>query len=417
MTGQTADKLDRYLFTFYLVFVFSSTFSRALAQMTLGCALAIFLMIVVIRKYQPYVKSLRWFYIFAALYVIWLLASAVVSKDPAHALYSCRKEWLFVAVPIGVYLFQTERYRVWTINALAIGVAIFSIYAVIEYLTGTHWLNFEGMALAPKKVSQITGPYFRPLTFADYYGTVALLLLGYVSGGTGKWSRRSWSLVISAALAIGAVALTGVRGPAIYVLIGLLFLALMKGRTVRWVVVGACVILAMVSLSLPGMRAKYAKMYEVESMGIHQGSRHFIWENSLALLSRSPIFGVGNGNFMPEYRSQVGPGVATEYVHGHAHNDILNSAVIGGIPCGIFFAGIWVVAFRYLWRGWRNSRLTAAERQVCFAALVGSLVYLLTSMTESTFAMEETHELIMIIWALGFSALYKCPEKMASQIA
>jgi O-antigen ligase len=417
MTERVGDKLDRFLFTFYLLFVFSSTFSRSLSEMLLGVALALFIVVAIRRRYQPFVRSLRRFYIFAALYIIWLLVSAAMSKDPSHALYSCRTEWLFAAVPIGVYLFQRECYKTKTIHALALGVAIFSVYAIVEYATGTHWQNFEGGKWAPKAIAQITGPYFRPLTFADFYGTVALLLLGYVSAGSGKWSRSNWAIVGAATLAIVAVALTGVRGPTIYVLIGLLFLAAAKGRTIRWVAVGACVVLAAVSLSLPGMRAKYAKIYEVESMGIHQGSRHFIWKNSLEMLGRSPVFGVGDGNFLTEYRLQVGPGVATEYVHGHAHNDFLNAAVIGGLPCGVFFAGLWVAAFGIIWRGWRNRSFTDAQRQACFAALAGALVYVLSSMTESAFAMEETHELIMVVWAMGFAAWYKIPEKVVKQIA
>jgi O-antigen ligase len=407
MNDVSSDRLDRALLFFYLLFVFGSTFARALAQMSLGVALVIFLIIVIRERYQPFVRSLRWFYIPVGLYLVWLLLSGLISKDPSHSLYACRKEWLFVAVPIGIYLFQKAELKMRTLQVLAIGVAFFSLYGIVEYFTNTDWLNFEGGSWSPIPVDyQISGMYERTLTYAGYYSTVALALLTTALALKGKWNGVRFWFVGVAALGLIVTGLTLARGPVVYAGVGLVVLALAQRKAVRWSVLAGLVVLVAIAAVQPSMRDRFREAYDYESQGTYVGSRHFIWANSWELIKERPLFGVGNGNFMTEYRIQVGPRVPTPYVHGQAHNDLINSAAIGGIPCGVFFAAIWLAAFGYLGKGARSKKFGEVERMFCFAALIGSLVFFMNSMTDSTFASEETHELIMVIWALGLAPWY-----------
>ena len=407
MTGVWTDRLDRILFIFYLIFVVSSTFSRALSSIALGIAFLCFLVIVIATRYNPFVRSIRWFYVFAGLYLVWLLLAAVVSKNPGVSLYACRREWLFVAVPIGLYLFQNENWKSKTIRWFAIGVGILAAYACAEYITGTDLVHFENGSWSPIHIDQISGTYFRPLTFAGFYSVAALFLLTLAITQTGAWSRKRTAFAVVAALALAAVALTLSRGPVICAGLGLVLLGFIGRRTVQWSTAALLIALVVLSISQPGMYERYRKVYEIESVGRYEGSRHFIWKNSLEIVGRNPMFGVGNGNFWDEYHTQVGPSVALEHVHGQAHNDLINSAAIGGIPCGLLFAGLWVAAFWYLAKGARRRDFTEADRQICLAALVAAVVFFANSMTDSTFAAEETHELIMFIWALGLAPWYK----------
>ncbi len=406
MTGTDRSYLFRSLTIFYLLFVIGSTFSRAVAQISLGFALGIFLLVIITERYQPFVKALKWFYIFVGLYVGWLLLAATFSKDPAHSVYFTRKEWLFVAIPIGIYLFQFEKIRSRVVTSLAIGVLVVSVYAMIEFYTGTHWLNMEGWKFVPIPVEYVAGTFFRPLEFANYYATAAILILGWVAGGSAKWDRRQKLLIAAATLAMLAAVLTFRRGPAVYTAIGLIFIMVAKRKS--WLWYGASVLAAAVIMSaaLPEVRTRYTSDMTWDASSAYEGSRLFIWKNSLALIERSPLFGVGNGNFMGEYRQQVGSKVKEVYVHGHSHNDIINTAAIGGIPCALFFVGMWWVIIWYMWRGWRDPGFSEADRRLFFASLVAALVYLLTSLTESSFAHEETHELAMVIWAMGLAPWY-----------
>ncbi|HVP07372.1 MAG TPA: O-antigen ligase family protein [Candidatus Acidoferrum sp.] len=406
MTGTDRTSLFRSLTIFYLLFVIGSTFSRAVAQISLGFALGIFLIVIITEHHQPLVKSLKWFYVFVGLYIGWLLVAAVFSKDPAHSLYFTRKEWLFVAVPIGVYLFQNEKIRSRVITALAIGVSVVSVYAMIEFYTGTHWLNMEGWNFVPIPVEYVAGTFFRPLEFANYYATAAILILGWVAGGSAQWDRKQKLLIAAATLAMLAAVLTFRRGPTIYMAVGLIIIMIVKRKS--WLWYGASVLAAAIIMSaaLPEVRTRYTSDMTWDASSAYEGSRLFIWKNSLALIERSPLFGVGNGNFMGEYREQVGPKVKEVYVHGHSHNDIINTAAIGGIPCALFFMAIWWFIFRRIWRGWRDPSFSETDRRLLFVSLVAALVYFLTSLTESSFAHEETHELVVVIWAMGLAPWY-----------
>ncbi len=407
MTGVWSDRLDRILFVFYLIFVISSTFSRALSSMALGIAFLLFLVAVVLRGHNPFSRTIKWFYIFAGLYLFWLLLAALVSKHPAMSIYACRREWLFVAVPIGVYVFQNDKWKAKTIKLLALGVGIFALYSCVEYFTGTDWLHFDNGTWEPVHIEQISGTYFRPLTFAGFYSVAALFLLTLAATGNTIWGKWRGPFVVSAVMALAAVALTLSRGPVIYAGVGLILLGLLGKRSVRWITTIGVIALVALSISQPGMYERYRKIYEVESAGTYEGSRHFIWSNSLELVAQNPVFGVGNGNFWDEYHAQVGPAVPLEFVHGQAHNDLINSAAVGGIPCGIFFAGLWVAVFWYLAKGARRREFSETDRHICQAALVAAVVFAANSLTDSTFAAEETHELIMIIWALGLASWYK----------
>lgn len=407
MTSVSTDRLDRTLLFFYLLFVFGSTFARALAQMSLAGALTIFIVIIIRRRYQPFVRSLRWFYIPVGLYLVWLFISGAMSNNPWHSLYECRKEWLFVAVPIGIYLFQRSELKLLTLQTLAIGVGIFSMYGGIEYFTNTDWLHFADGAWTPVPIDyQITGTYERTLTYAGYYSTVALMLLAWAIAAGKDWSRRrSWFVGVSA-LGLVVTAMTLARGPVVYAGIGLLVLALAQRKSIRWWLLAGVILLIGIAAIQPAMRSRFREAFDSETQGNYVGSRHFIWVNSWELIKQRPMFGVGNGNFMTEYKTQVGQRVPTPYVHGHSHNDLINSAAIGGIPCAVFFAAIWIAAFWYLGRGSRRREFTEEARLFCFVALIGALVYFENSITDCTFTLEETHELIMVIWALGLAPWY-----------
>jgi O-antigen ligase len=271
------------------------------------------------------------------------------------------------------------------IKVLAAAVAAGSLYGFIQYVTGMDWIHFDDHGLAPQAITQISGTSFSVATYANYYAAVGVFLLGLAAFGTESWGRFKWWLFGSGLAAVLASTLTGERGPTIAIAFGLILIAVWKKGLFRSLAIGAVILIAVVSIAQPEMLERYRKIYEVESVGKHEGSRHFIWKNSLEILSTTPWVGVGNGNFMAAYREHVGPTVPPEYRHGHAHNDIINVAMAGGIPAAVIFVTLWGIAR---------------------AVLVALAAYLLISMIECPFAAEETHELVIFLWALGLAPWY-----------
>jgi len=125
------------------------------------------------------------------------------------------------------------------------------------------------------------------------------------------------------------------------------------------------------------------------------------------VIQENPIFGVGQGNFKAAYSSHLRVDIPEKRKHVHAHNDLLNVAAISGIPGAVFFSGMWLVAVGYFWKGWRMRRKMEPDRCFVLAALLGSIVFFITSLFEATFADEEVRQMLMFIWAAGLRPRYK----------
>ncbi|MFZ1684782.1 MAG: O-antigen ligase family protein [Candidatus Zixiibacteriota bacterium] len=407
MTGGSSDRLDRFLFYSYLIFAVSATFSRALGQMSLGVALALFIIVVIVRREIPLRPPLAYLCSLAALYVAWLVVTGLASSTGWDSVWVTKKEWLFFALPIGYYLFQSAENRLMVIKVLAVAVAAGSLYGFVQYVTGMDWIHFDEHGLSPQAITQITGTSFSVATFANYYAAVGVFLLGLAAFGLDSWGKLKWWLFGSGLAAVVASTLTGERGPTIAIALGLILIAVWKKGLFRSLAIGAVVLIAVVSIAQPEMLERYRKIYEVESVGKHEGSRHFIWKNSLEILSTTPWVGVGNGNFMAAYREHVGPTVPPEYRHGHAHNDIINVAMAGGIPAAVLFVGLWGAVILLLVRIGRNREFSEEQKGIARAVLVALAAYLVIALIECPWAAEETHELVLFLWALGLAPWYK----------
>ena len=104
MIHQRNKLLSDILLAFFTLFIFASTFSIALAQISLGLSLALFIWVAVVTKYNPFVKELKWFYLFIGAYIVWMFISALMGDTPVKSMLILKEEWLFCAAPIGIYL-------------------------------------------------------------------------------------------------------------------------------------------------------------------------------------------------------------------------------------------------------------------------------------------------------------------------
>ena len=141
MPGQNDNFLDSVLFYVYLLFAVTSTVSIAAAQVALGLSLILFLIILVLKRYNPFPAALKWFYLFTGAYILWLVVSAAVNSTPLASLLIMKEEWLFCAVPIGVYLFGQSRHRDRLVAAFAVAILLVSLYGLIQHFTGINWFK------------------------------------------------------------------------------------------------------------------------------------------------------------------------------------------------------------------------------------------------------------------------------------
>jgi len=408
MTETTASRPRTILLVFFAVFVFTSAHSIALAQMSLGLALLTFIYVAIAQRHRPFVRSLRWFYIPAALYVAWLLPASLLGDTPSGSLSMAREEWLFLAVPAGVYLFRTERYRRVLVTVLASAVALVSLYALLQYVTGVNWFKEYELTAAPVFGYRVQGGFSHRLTFANYFGVAAMFLLGYAApGGLDMSPRRRKLLATAGCLAMLVTILTFSRMAVAACVITLVLLAVLMGRRYWLPVVGLVVVLAVVIVVVPGIMDRYVDSVRNDLNPQYEGSRLFIWSHTAEIIGEHPLFGVGPGNFYEEYKSRLAPGVPAFRQLAHAHNDVLNVAAVAGIPGALFFELLWLLTVIHLWRGFRRGDLSDSQRRLSLAALLASVVFWLGALTEATFVDEEVRQMLMFTWAAGLSVWYK----------
>ena len=136
------------LLIFFCLFAFSSAFSIAMAQISLGLAVLGSIGIMIFERRNPFDRSVKSVYMWIGAYILWLVISSLFGDTPVKSIEMLREEWLFLAVPVSMLLLQEKRQREWLIFALAAGVIIASIYGITQRFTGVDWITGHPMHTA-----------------------------------------------------------------------------------------------------------------------------------------------------------------------------------------------------------------------------------------------------------------------------
>ena len=177
MTALNSEWWLKALLGFYALFIFSSAFSIALSQSALGLALFLFLINIIRDRHQPFIKEFKWFYIFIGLYIFWLLLTSAIAERPLASMKGTLEEWLFFIIPVGIYLFQKDKYRRWLLGAFAAGVFLTGTYGIIQHFTGQHWFKSYALSTLADGTTRVSGNFSHPLTFGNYLAVASLFFI------------------------------------------------------------------------------------------------------------------------------------------------------------------------------------------------------------------------------------------------
>ncbi|UCE25698.1 MAG: O-antigen ligase family protein [Candidatus Zixiibacteriota bacterium] len=417
MIRQRKKLLRDLLFVFFTLFVFASTFSIAMAQVCLGLSLVLFIIVAVTTGHNPFSSQLKWFYIFVGLYIFWMLLASLFGNTPVESTLILKEEWLFCVVPIGIYLLAKEDYRRRMMYAFAIGTGLFAVYGILQFFTGVHWFKSVEPNPGPEFFYVIKGNFPSPMTFGNYFGTAAGFFAGMVLAGWSGFERKEKILFSMAAFAALLSTLGSYNRGALLGLVAafIVLCIIIRGRKLTIAVVAAIILIIAGTVGVPSVRYRIQRHLANQLSLEYQGSRLFIWNNSLKIVAENPVLGVGQGNFRYEYEARLPEDVIGLRKHVHAHNDFINIAAIAGLPGMLFFVGIWVAVFGYLRRQWKLAGQQEWSRPLLVAATGGSVVFLVSSLTEATFADEEVRQMLMFLWAVGLFSLYPGPERAGNQ--
>ncbi len=407
MTDKRTTLVSLWLLVAYALFVFSSTFSIATAQMSLGLASVLFLVVVITRQFNPLGYPFKTLYLVIGLYLCWILLTTLLAIKSFNAFNVIREEWLFFAIPIGIYLCAKEKHRALLIQIFATGIGIISLYGILQYFTGINWLKDYPPDHAPLFGYLVIGSFPHPLTFGNYWATASLFILGYTIAGDQIYqvNHRAWLIAVGL-LGVIATILSHSRGSILALLFGLVCIAMLTSKRLRFYLLGALVaIIVITSIALPSVTGRMTA-FDREINRTNRMSRLYIWQESLKIATNHPFVGVGQGEFGKVYRESLPLDAEDRWKHAHAHNDLLNYAAVSGFPGMVIYLLLWLTVLRILWSGWKNQEADPATRQVCLASFLGSITFFATSFTEATFTDEEVRQMLMFIWAIGLGSRY-----------
>jgi O-antigen ligase len=407
--------LNDFLFFFFGLFIFSSTFSIAIAQIALGVCVLLFLIIIIKFKYNPFPKRLSVFYSMIGLYITWNIIASLLGDIPSRSLLTLKQEWLFLAIPIGIYVLGWEKYRRKIIIAFACGVLLISIYAIIQHFTGIYWFKDNPLYPAFDIGYRVKGFFPHRLTFGNYYAVASSFLIGYYFWGNKKFSPLEKRLLITAAI-LGSIAtlFSYSYGPIFALIATIVLLAILKNLKIGLITILAGLTILITSIFLlPGLKSQLNTKIYTESSITNEASRIYIWSNAIKMIEDNPVFGVGAANY-GETLKKINPG---HRIHAHAHNDLLHIGAVSGLPGMIIWFGIWVLIFIYLKNCMISSNSLFLNNYYWIAAIASSFAFFMTSITEATFSDEEVRHLLMFVWAVGLYPWALIEKKMSEQLS
>jgi O-antigen ligase len=292
------------------------------------------------------------------LAVKWI--TGFLAVDPQKGLQEFFHLWPWLLVWVMPYAVRTGPARPTLHKVLAVSVAVVSLYAVVQNLTGFEiWRD--------SRLSHPLGRY-PALGFFDNQQTwagFALVMSLYFAGVTLDVSIGRFTYALGSVLALlGAVA-SQIRGTLVGIAAGMaVWLSLSRRAAIGalWFVGAAAVALAL----SPGTLIRFNELKGRSLNPAVDISRPYIWKTAWEIGLQRPLVGVGPGNFAEAYEATKDRPAARTL--GHAHNEWVHEWATSGALGVLAFSWLVFAFARALWRRRHSGALPALTAWVGLSA-------------------------------------------------
>ncbi len=337
------------------------------------------------------------------LFCGWALAGAVVSSRSDVALIQGAGyvRLLLVLAAVAYCATDPERLR-WGLAGLFLALGAQSLIAIAQFLTGSSfglYQHFEEDSAAGMLTR--SGGTLNPTVLSEYVGLLAPVVLALAFA-----ARRSWHCVALLALfGLAGVAATLTLSRAGLISIGLTTILVVTWGSLRKdmarprklalasaIVAMGLVIVVAFSGSVIARVTETA--YELEG----EAGRLPQMKQAIAMISHHPVTGVGLGNYVEQ---MGGYGPTLPYP---VHNKLLLVTAETGIPGGVLYLALWIVALVFFVRQASGRTLfEGAFYAGGAAAILGTLLNMNTDVY-STGSAPELGLFLLAGMGIGFAA-------------
>jgi putative inorganic carbon (hco3(-)) transporter len=331
----------------------------------------------------------RWFTVASAALIVCCLVSAALSRNAALAWTG--SNWRrFGAIPQTAAIAGGLALAAWArgnparlslvLRATCAAGVCAAAYGIGQYFGWDPILPASGYEAGEGPFRIVRPP--GPLGHSDYFAAFLIWPIALGWGLATSESRSGWRALGWAATLLGAAAilLSGSRGAALGLLIGVAVLAVSRRTPWRKLAgVGALAVLALglfyVSPAALLLRAR-AHWIGEEPLG---GARFLLWQDSIRMATARPWTGFGPDNFaadFPRFESAALARAYPDFYHESPHNIWLDTLTGNGLAAlGMQLAAA-ALAVAAGWRALRRDRATGEQREVpvLLAGFAGVLV-------------------------------------------
>ncbi|HKK70642.1 MAG TPA: O-antigen ligase family protein [Candidatus Krumholzibacteria bacterium] len=391
--GSVSDTMaERTQFGVVLILLAAVNASVAVGQFALGVALAVFLG----RWWVGGVRPPRLGVEFASLALaVWALTMIPLSEEPVRSVVSYRRFYLFTAMWVVAQVVVGERRRQWAACALLGG-------AVAVAVAGTGWMWTEHGTLF------VT----RAVFVSNAMTSAALLMIAAVVGVAFVVVSRGWrQWLVGAAVVVVILGLlqTMTRSALAGLLVGSAVVAVVAcpRRGWWWVVAGAAAVVLVLTTGEHFVPERLWQRIAPETLieGRNAQARFDMWRAGLRMIAEHPWTGVGDVSLGELSEPYYDP--EPQRLHGHMHNNLVQVAVIWGLPGLAFFLALFAAQLWAPWSRWRSAQRVGLvwASGWSLGALGAVVAFFVAGFTEWYFGDAEPLLMVMAIIGLGAAPL------------
>jgi putative inorganic carbon (HCO3(-)) transporter len=172
----------------------------------------------------------------------------------------------------------------------------------------------------------------------------------------------------------------------------LILFGLLQGKKFLFLLLLLCSIFAVLIVLQPEFLARIVSIVNIEE----NKERIYTWESTLVMISEHPLTGIGKGMY-----TQLAPAYRTKYdfeftSRAHAHNNLLQVTVEGGLPILLCFLWLWSTIFAVLYRTYHQlSEEHKGLKTLALGFLCAIIAFFIQGFFEHNFGDSET---MMTMW-------------------
>ncbi|MCE5300878.1 MAG: O-antigen ligase family protein [Spirochaetia bacterium] len=334
-----------------------------------------------------------------AFFAVWHLVCAFAGVDAANSLKDYKKIYIILAFFLAMNALRTREDIIYAAGMTVAGTATAALYAAV-----TTAYNRVALGNADFRGASFSGGAMQA---GGFFMMGAIATLGIIVYLAGDARKKKLPLLFYTAVFFSIMAgllSTFTRGAWLAAIAGVIVMAWFADR--KKIVLAATVGVILVSAFFArdtAVMKRLADSFHVQT-GTSQMERIHMWKAGLVIIKDNPITGIGTANLekvYPKYRQPE----AREPNAGHLHNNIIQIAVIDGLPGAVILLWIFFVLWYNLYNAAGKSSNERLYMITAAAALAVATGFFINGFFEYNFLSAQAALMFWLLMGIGFAAV------------